>query len=333
MILVGDVGATKTLLSLGEMTDSGWVPAIERRYADCDYTDFQELIGSFLVELPEQGVDAWQIERSCLGVAGPAQDGISRLTNRPWDIDSRALATQFSIPRPVVVNDMVATASGIRMLDSDDLITLQENSPLPDAPKLVIGVGTGLGTACVVANSHEEQVLAGEGGHMGFAPRNPEQLALWEFLYGYRSRVSIEDVASGTGITNIHRFITQTDGELHQIEENYVSPASISYLAINENDAISQRTLDTFMDCLGAAVGDLALALLPYGGVYLTGGIPVNLRVIFEQGRFIEAFNDKSAQSNLTRRMPVHIVHNEKVALLGCARIATSSHQLRRNHA
>jgi glucokinase len=78
-------------------------------------------------------------------------------------------------------------------------------------------------------------------------------------------------------------------------------------------------TLDTFVSILGAEAGNLALKVLATGGVYLGGGIPPRILPALEQERFMEAFRHKGRMSDLLARVPVHVILNPKVALLGAA--------------
>lgn len=322
MILAGDIGATKTLLAIGETGENGWRPVFERRYADREYDEFSSLMDAFLTDFSRQNTETRKIRRACFGIAGPVLNGGSKLTNRSWHIDSDLLARRFSIPPPLLVNDMVATAHGIAMLAASDLATLQTGEAVAAAPKLVIGIGTGFGTACIVPCGPHQHVLAGEGGHMGFAPRTPEQNALWRYLRNRDRRITNEEVASGSGMLNIYDFLLQSEPTSTHTHASPLTATEIVRLATTKGDALARLVLDLFVDCVGTAVGDLALALLPMGGIYLTGGIAPNLLAPLKSSRFINAFNDKSAQADITRRIPIHVVKNERVALLGCARIS-----------
>ena len=107
MILVGDIGGTKTLLGLAQ---EGKL-VLDRRLANADFQDFPSLLASFLAETQ---TDPALIRGGCLAVAGPvADDGRSaRLTNLPWTIDSAALAHGFGLPALRLANDFAAAALG-----------------------------------------------------------------------------------------------------------------------------------------------------------------------------------------------------------------------------
>lgn len=295
MLLAGDVGGTKSLLALFERGAAA--PAFERRLASCEFPDIESLLARFLEEARTELGAPPALEAACLGVAGPVRDGIVRVTNLPWTIDAARLAGRFALGRLEIVNDFAAAAWGVGALAPQDLFTLQAGERLEHAPRVVLGAGTGFGVAYVVNGVP----VAGEGGHGGFAPAGVEQDALWRFLHERLGRVQLEDVVSGPGLARIHEFVT---GER-------VAP---------ENAA--PRALDLFITCFGAAAGDHALNVMARGGVYVCGGIAAKLLPRLAAGGFLAAFNDKGAFAEHTRKMPVHVVTDERVGLLGAAAAA-----------
>ena len=293
MILAADVGGTKSLLALFEQG----APAFELRLASGEFPDFESLLARFLDEARAALGTAPRIESACLGVAGPVRDELVRVTNLPWTIDAARLRSRFPIGRLELMNDFAAAAWGVGALAPQDLVTLQSGEPLAGAPRLVLGAGTGFGVAYVVNGVP----VAGEGGHSGFAPAGIEQDALWRFLHERLGRVQLEDVVSGPGLARIHEFMT---GER-------VAP----------EDA-SPRAFDLFVACFGAVAGDHALNVMARGGVYVAGGIAARILPRLAAGGFVSAFNDKGGFAEHTHRMPVHVVINERVALLGAAAAA-----------
>ena len=53
--------------------------------------------------------------------------------------------------------------------------------------------------------------------------------------------------------------------------------AAISRFALERADPLASDALDLFIDCYGTVAGDHALALLPYGGVFVVGGIAAKI--------------------------------------------------------
>lgn len=309
-VLAADIGGTKTLLAIAE-TD-GTLPRVlaVAHYFNDDYADFGAILRRFLREQSAGRA----IASAAFGVAGPREGERVWLTNRPWLIDGIALsAAELGGAKIRLLNDLEATAYGIDMLGVDDVLTLQHGEPVGHEPQLVIGAGTGLGIAYRVWRERRYEVIAGEGGHMGYAPTGIRQLELWRALYERLGRVSSEHVVSGAGLARIYAFLggpVETD------------PAHISSLALDHGDALALEALETFVASYGAIAGDHALTMLARGGVYLTGGIAHKVLQPRQASQLLTAFNAKGGHSEIVERIPVHVVINEQVALLGAAFIA-----------
>jgi glucokinase len=74
----------------------------------------------------------------------------------------------------------------------------------------------------------------------------------------------------------------------------------------------------------GAEAGNLALKLLPYGGLYLAGGIAAKNLALMQSGEFIQAFTRKGRMGALLERIPVHVVLEPQVGLIGAALFAAA---------
>ena len=307
MILCGDIGGTKTLLGLAR--DGKFV--LDRRMANADFQDFASLLAAFFADTQ---TDPALIAGGCLAVAGPiADDGRSaRLTNLPWSIDSDALSRRFGLPALRLANDFAAAALGAVGASPAHLATLQSGEALTMAPRLVIGAGTGLGMAIVLPQGDQWRVLAGEGGHVAFAPADEQQMALWAFLRQRHGRVTWERVVSGPGLTAIHEFVGAT----------HLPPEQIAAHAQADPDSAERRSLNMFLAAYGAFAGDMALACLPRGGVFLAGGIAAKLLPLLPQSGFLAAFNAKAEHAAIAVRMPIHVVTDPLLGLHGAQVLA-----------
>jgi glucokinase len=326
MILVGDIGATKTLLEVGAMRDGRWRPSFGRRYAGADYPDFKTVLEAFLQDWEARGRAGEKLIHACFGVAGPTFDNRTRMTNLAWVVDGNAIRTEFGIAHVRVVNDFAAAASGIEMLQETDLAVLQPGEPVPAAPRVVLGAGSGLGVAYVHWAGASYQVIAGEAGHAGFAPSTLEQLELWRDLYSSQGRVAAERVVSGPGLVRIHEFLARHEArssvpaDLPHVD---VTPAAIVHAALQLGDPLCLRALDLFIACYGAVAGDHALAVMARGGVYVAGGIAPKILPHLLAGGFLAAFNARGSHADAVRKIPVAVVTNERLGLLGAAVLAT----------
>ena len=309
MILCGDIGGTKTLLGLA----NGGQLVADRRYTNADFPDFGSLLASFFSDTQ---TDSVQLAGACLALAGPiADDGTSaRLTNLPWTIDAAELARRFGLPPPRLVNDFAAAAVGAVTAHDDQLALLQAGEPLAEAPRLVVGAGTGLGMAIVLPRDNGWQCIAGEGGHVAFAPANEQQSALWHFLAQRHGRVTWERVVSGPGLAAIHEFL---DGVV-------LSPEQVVERAKGDPAGTAARSLDMFLDAYGAFAGDMALACLARGGVFLAGGIATRLIDRLPVSGFLAAFNAKAEHAAIAARMPVRVATDPLLGLRGAMMLQTT---------
>jgi glucokinase len=326
MILAGDVGATKVLLEIGRVEGDRWQPAFGRRYAASEFADFESVLQAFLSECPGHLGTPRNIRAGCLGVAGPASGNRVQMTNLAWALDGDAIARRFGIGRVRVVNDFVAAGAGIGLLGSTDLVTLQAGEPSLAAPRLVIGAGSGLGVAYMVPVAGRHEVIAGEAGHAGFAPANIEQLELWRDLHARRGRVTVEDVVSGPGLVRVFEFVCRSEGKPPgAVLPDGGGPPAIVRGALALGDPTCTRALDLFVSCYGSVTGDHALAVMAQGGVYICGGIAPAILSRLVAGGFGAAFNDKGSHSGLARKMPVFVVINDGLGVLGAAALASGA--------
>lgn len=324
MILAGDIGATKALLLLAALRQGRLTPVLERRYPVASFADFSAMLSRFVDECRQHRGRGLRLERACFGAAGPAAGNRIQMTNLPWCLDAEAIAAQFGIGRVRLVNDFEAAARGVEALGPGDSAILQRGEPLPHAARVVIGAGSGLGVAYVLPQGKRYQVIAGEGGHTGFAPADDEQMRLWQALHAELGRVSVEHVVSGPGLVRIYEFLRATLPPAPALQEGVRTEgaAAISRFALEHGDPLACRALDLFISCYGAAAGDHALNVTARGGVFVAGGIAPKILRRIAAGGFIKAFNAKGAHAQLTGRMPVQVVTTERLGLLGAALIA-----------
>lgn len=312
MIICGDIGGTKTLLGLAQ----GGELLAHRRYANADFPDFAGVLAAFLADTQ---TDPAHVRGGCLAVAGPiADDGRSaHLTNLPWKMDNAALSSRFGLPRLQLANDFAAAAMGAVTSSLAQRFTLQQGDPLATSPCLVVGAGTGLGMAIVLPNGDTWRVLPGEGGHVAFAPADEEQAALWAFLNRRHRRVTWERVVSGPGLAAIHEFLAGV-----VLAPEQVAASAASAAAADNPDHAERRSLEMFLAAYGAFAGDMALACLARGGVFLAGGIAAKLLPQLHHSGFLAAFNAKAEHATIAARMPIHVATDPLLGLRGALHLA-----------
>lgn len=321
MILAGDIGGTKTALAVFSPEAGPRVPLAEATFPSEHYPSLEALAGEFLaqVNLP--------VERASFAVAGPVVAGQSTITNLPWVVDERQLQAALGLSSVRLLNDLEAIANAVPFLAPDDLHTLNVGKPAPGGAIAIVAPGTGLGEAYLTWDGSRYRAHASEGGHSDFAPTNPLQIGLLRYLQDRFEHVSYERICSGMGLPNIYGYLKDSgyaqepDWLARQLEAADDPTPIIATNALKDDEPceLCVATLDVFVSILGAEAGNLALKVLATGGVYLGGGIPPRILPALETDRFMEAFWNKGRMSDLMARMPVHVILNPKVALLGAA--------------
>ena len=79
-----------------------------------------------------------------------------------------------------------------------------------------------------------------------------------------------------------------------------------------------------FVSAYGAVAGNLALAAVTRGGVFLGGGIAPRILPALERSTFLDAFNAKEPMRTLLEAMPVYVILNPDAGLLGAAVFAAT---------
>jgi len=308
MILGGDLGGTKTLLALAETVAGRPRVICQRRYASADFADFDDLLADFLGDAPT-------VEAACFGVAGPTDGQTAKLTYLPWQLSAAALARRFGIGRVTLVNDFAAAAHGLPLIGADEILTLHPGQAVGDAPRVLLGAGTGLGVAGVLRINDGHRVIPGEGGHIGFSPQTTEQGELWRWLFDRNGRVTTEDIVSGPGLARIYEFL---GGAVQD-------PESIGQAALAGSAPLARPALALWLACYGAFAGDLALHWLARGGVFLAGGIAAKLLPQIDIAPFLEAFFAKREHADLAKAMPIYLVSAEDLGRRGAMALAAAT--------
>ena len=279
LLLAGDIGGTKTLLSLWRPGGERPELVLEERYASADWPDLVPMVRDFLaVSGPlAGGVPA----AACFAVAGPVEGGRARLTNLPWVLDSDGLARDCALPLVELVNDFAVLIYGLPHLDAGQTAPVREGQREPQAPLLVLGAGTGLGVAMGLPTAAGLRAVPSEAAHGEFAPRSEPE---WELKQWLRAdlgleRISIERVVSGTGLGHVARWLLERchpagDHPLSAPARLWVEagdgpdradlPAQVA-LAAAAGDPLASEALGLWLGAYGSVCGDLALACLSRG--------------------------------------------------------------------
>lgn len=318
--LAGDIGGTKTLLQISA-ADNSHAPVLQKSYRSADYAGLADMLDEFLSEVGNP-----EIAAACLALPSAISGRRVKLTNLSWEVDADAIAARFAIPKVHLINDFEVAGLGIAALQPADLLTLQEGIPHKQGVRLIVGAGTGLGVAWLSWQSNDYTVHPSEGGHMDFAPSDAVQYELLRYLQQRHRHVSYERLVSGPGLVAIFEFLRDSGraspSAMLLKEMGDDAAAAIAQGAQQGDEQIARMALDLFVSIYGAFAGNVALVTLPHGGIYVAGGIAAKIAAAMQQGEFLRAFRDKGRFAGLMETLPLHIVTNPHVGLLGANLVA-----------
>jgi glucokinase len=313
VILAGDIGGTKTNLGLFDVQQGKLNRVAEKRYPSREHKGLEEIVADFV------SVTGAKPTAAGFGIAGPVVDNRVRTGNLPWVIDGATMAKQLGLERVRLLNDLEAAAFGISVMGPTDLETLHAGVDAPQAPRVVIAAGTGLGEAILFWDGSKHIPTATEGGHADFAPHADQQVDLWKFIKARSEFVSNELILSGRGFKTLHEFLNP--GVRHPgFDDSSIDPApEITRMALSKECPVCVAALDLWVEIYGSEAGNLVVRSVARGGVYVAGGIAVKILPVLKHGRFAAALRHKEKMTDFLAQVPIHVVLDEECPLKGAA--------------
>lgn len=325
-LLAVDVGGTKCELALYPFADELTAPIVQRRFPCHDFPGLEEIVSRFLDECGEH--PSW----ASIDLAGVVSGDVGTVTNLPWKIESSALTERFGFSGVLLMNDMTALCASLPSLAGDDLLELQAGVAENAQAMAVVAPGTGLGEGMLIHTEHVFLPRGAEGGHSDFAPVGEEQLALLSWMLKHERRVSYEQLISGTGLPNVYDFCREylRLGELEEIEAQMGTATDRTPLIFNgafatPHSPACRRTVELFLEILGAEAGNVALKLYARGGLFIGGGILPRIADKADFSGFLTRFSDKGKMAGLLSTIPIHLILRSDAPLLGAAAYGLST--------
>lgn len=333
LVIASDIGGTNARMQLWEAAAEPQL-RFEKRYDPKDFGSLEELLRRFCAD-----AGAARVECACVGIPGPVEE--ERFMTGPvlpeqnatsWKSDARAVEQALGdlVGRVVLLNDFVAVGLGLTALGPDDYVTLHDAPKKPRQPIACVGAGTGLGEVLLTWDSAGYySAWPSEGGMADFNAHSEEEWRLRQWLYknhdvdeypGEGGVVTVEAVVSGPGLANVYKWLLSEQGEgtAPAVDVSLPSdelPGQIA-AAAEAGDGLCARAVDVMLTAYAREVRRKACDAMPYGGMFVAGGVAPKLlpriREIFPR----EFLNDPVNRCML-EAFPLYLVTNEQLGLLG----------------
>lgn len=320
LVLAGDIGGTHSRLALFDTEEGGRLVA-EVDHSSVAIGDFASVAADFVRS------NGRTVVAAAIGAAGPILEQTVKITNLPWGIEATAVSRALGGVPVRLLNDLEAMAHGSLAMGDDDLAWINRGQQRP-GHRVVLAAGTGLGQALLFWNGRNHAPAGSEGGHADFAPRDPREMQLLRFLLREHGRVDWERILSGPGLHNLYRFVTEEEGiapsaaVVERLTAGQDAGAVIGEAGVSGACPACAAAVELFASLYGAQAGNFALTALALNGVYIGGAMAVHLLPKLSDGAFLRAFQAKEPFVELMSSIPVAVITNPQVNLIGAGRVA-----------
>ncbi|MBV9341131.1 MAG: glucokinase [Acidobacteria bacterium] len=323
MIVAGDIGGTKCTFTLFAYSGSLLTPLYRFSRQTRQAPSLEVLLRQFRAAAENAGyaLERDSLRSAAFGSAGTVVEDRVVSNNLPWTVERRSIASvlELDIRKVALINDLVAAASSLVHLSAEDVLQLNGGSPQARAPMALVAAGTGLGEAILFWDGNSYRVSPSEASLTDFAPRSDRELLLLQSLRQRLPRVATEDIVSGRGFRVIHQVLFP-DVQHSFFGDPAVDPAAmITEQALAGTCPACVETVQIWTEAYGSEAGNMALRILPFGGVYIAGGIALKILPKLKDGSFVRAFTDKMKLGTELARIPIFVVLNEDAPVLGAA--------------
>ena len=301
LFLVADIGGTNTRVALG--SGGGVDLNSVRKFKNAEHADLETILRAYLDD-----AGAPELAATCIAMAGPVRDNLGTMTNLNWTIDARMIAPITGGP-VTVLNDLPAQGYAIDTLPETAFTPLRQGAGNGGGSRLVVGLGTGFNISTVVETDTGPIATPAEAGHVSLPVETAEDLELATYLRAHFGFAALEDALSGRGLSNLHAWHSASHSRL---------PSDAIMTRLADGDVDAAKAMATFTRLLGIGVGNLALTVLPYGGIYLCGGMARAVAPHLMHNGFETAFQNKGRFGGLLKQFGISVINDDFAALHGC---------------
>ena len=309
--IAADVGGTHARMALVQAGAGGAIEILQHHhYQGGDYPGLDAIVADFAGTLERKA------DNAVIACAGVARDDVLISSNLPWPV-ALADLRRLGFADVSVINDFAAIAHADQCMQAEGNLALTPHASdaQPDAVTLVVGPGTGLGSAIRVPRGDGVLVLPSEASYMAFAPGTAREIAVLAYLRQQQDgHVHNQQLVSGPGLLNLYRVLCALDG----VATAQATPADVPEAARRGDDPHAVEAMQVFCGIFGSLVADLVMAT-GAGRVFVAGGIAPKISDFLAGREFNERLLDKGVMRPLLEHVPVHLIDNPHAGVIGAA--------------
>ena len=331
-LLVADIGGTKSLIALAERAGDHFRIHKKRYYENKKFNSGYDVLSEYI-----QSIGKVKNLHATLGIAGHIQKDSVYLTNRKWQFNKAQLEKDFDFISLNLVNDLEAMMKGVLFLNENDTIEIQKGIAREGGNICVIAAGTGLGEAVAVycKEINDYHIIPSEVSQADFSAANEVESELWNYTRKHKPGASIETLLSGSGLIKIYQYLIHKveleDINLTQFLEMENPAGEITKRANSGEDEYCKKAVDIFISIYANEARNFAFRMLPYGGIFIGGGIAPKIfgekdssGFLQRKEIFLRTFLRESKMENFLENVPIYIINSEDTVLYGAASFAES---------
>ncbi len=301
--LVADIGGTNSRFSLVDFVNKEYTLIESIEFASQEQSSFIDLLEKLFKAMPTFHYK--NIAKCVFAVTGVQNGKHLKNTNLPWVIDINEVHNHFSnFPEIILVNDFAAQAMACISPISQNFTPIfhQEQYHISSTtfPLVVMGAGTGLGSACLVKNTEDFILLPSEGGHQVFPFLLNNDIEKYFYSYLLKKKKAtyptIDMVLSGSGLAQLNTFLTSV----------HTPPKEIPN---------SAQAFEIFSIFFARALRNYALTVMAKT-IVISGGIIAKHAHILNES-FYKEFTNSTKFSQELSEMKLYLNTNEHAALYG----------------
>ena len=321
-VILADIGGTNARFGL--LHDCAGALELFEPVKTADHVNLQSAIEEIVLSKADI-----KPKRLVVGFAGPVTGEQYHLTNADIAINPKEIIADLNLQSAEFMNDFPAQALGVLAIEPDQMRKIGGGEIKPKAPRIVLGPGTSFGIATIIETKAGLTILPAEGAcadlGLGTGLNHQRELQIQKHLKKLNARQTIESIICGPGLENLHQAICHCDEKAEGFVK--LSAAEISKAAQDGNNAAAKEAVNLFGSLLGRVAGNLAMNIMAFGGVYISGGMASKMVKSIADSDFRREFENKAPHEDLAKLVPTYFVNRELAALDGLAHYVRNREQ------